>query len=76
MSSGDAKEVNRVTQTDKPWPPYVGNPRITVDGQRMTNAIRNYRSGPPVATEAQVPNGGAPEWPSAPPTPPSPATGE
>lgn len=74
-SSGDAKEVNRVTQTDQPWPPYVGNPRISVDGRRMTNAIRNYSSGP-VAVDVQQPTGDAPEWPTQPPPPPSPAAGQ
>ena len=75
MSSGDAKEVNRVTQTDSPWPPYVENPRIAVDGKRMTNAMRNYRSGP-VPFEAQTQTDAAPEWPANPPPPPSPAPGQ
>jgi hypothetical protein len=45
-SAGDAKEVNRVIQTDHPWPRYAFDRRIPVDGQRMSNAVENYRSGP------------------------------
>ena len=71
MSSGDAKEVNRVTQTDTPWPPNVANPRIPVDGQRMTNAVDKYRAGP-AAGSAPMQNDSAPEWPSNPPAAPSP----
>jgi hypothetical protein len=75
MSSGDAKEVNGVTQTDSPWPPYVGNPRIAVDGKRMTNAVRNYRAGPIPAESLTGPDAG-PEWPANPPPPPAPAPGQ
>jgi hypothetical protein len=74
MSSGDPKEVNRVTQTDSPWPPYVQNPRIPVDGQRMTNAVENYRAGPASGQgETDADTDATPEWPSSPPPAPSPA---
>lgn len=73
MSSGDAKEVNRVTQTDSPWPPNVANPRIAVDGQRMTNAVDKYRAGPAPAP-AELVTDAAPEWPSNPPAAPGPAS--
>ena len=72
MSSGDAKEVNRVAHTDSPWPPYVANPRIAVDGKRMTNAVGNYRSGP-VPAASHIATDAPPEWPSNPPAAPSPA---
>lgn len=72
-SSGDAKEVNRVTQTDSPWPPNVSNPRVAVDGQRMTNAVDKYRSGP-LPGPAQMMTDDAPEWPSNPPAAPGPAS--
>jgi hypothetical protein len=41
--AGDAKEVNSVTHTIDPWPPYVTNRHIPGDGQRMTGAIERYR---------------------------------
>jgi hypothetical protein len=45
-SAGDAKEWNRVVQTDHPYPRYAYDHRIPVDAERMTNAVRAYRSGP------------------------------
>jgi hypothetical protein len=45
-SAGDAKEWNRVVQTDYPYPRYAYDHRIPVDAERMTNAVRAYRSGP------------------------------
>ena len=46
LSAGDAKEVNRVTHTNHPWPRYVADRRIPVSGDRMARAIDCYRSGP------------------------------
>jgi hypothetical protein len=43
MSAGDAKEVNAVAHTLKPWPPGVGDRRIVVDGARMQRAVERYR---------------------------------
>jgi len=45
-SAGDAKEWNRVVQTDYPYPRYAYDHRIPVDAERMTNAVRAYRAGP------------------------------
>src|SRR3569832_1990689 len=44
--AGDAKEWNRAVQTDHPYPRYAYDHRIPVDAERMTNAVRAYRSGP------------------------------
>jgi hypothetical protein len=41
----------------------------------MTNAVRNYRSGP-VPGGALTQTNSAPEWPANPPAPPSPAPGQ
>ena len=43
LSAGDAKEVNRVTQTNHPWPRYVSNRRIPQQGYRAVRAIDCYR---------------------------------
>jgi len=42
--SGDAREVNAVTQIIDPWPPYARNRRIPANGQRMVGAINRYQN--------------------------------
>jgi hypothetical protein len=42
--SGDAREVNAVTQIIDPWPPYARDRRIPVNGQRMVGAIDRYQN--------------------------------
>jgi hypothetical protein len=42
---GDAKDVNAATHVIDPWPPYVGNRRIPVNGDRLSGAIKRYRCG-------------------------------
>ena len=42
--SGDAREVNAVTQIIEPWPPYARNRRIPANGQRMVGAIDRYQN--------------------------------
>lgn len=61
VASGDAKDVNAVTHIIDPWPRYAGNRRIPVNGQRMVNAIKRYRTlpkpesgGPTTAMEGQT----------------------
>ena len=41
-SSGNAQNVNTVTQMITPWPPYVQNRRIPGNGARMVGAIERY----------------------------------
>lgn len=43
QSAGDAKEVNSAIHVIDPWPPYVGNRYIPIDGQRMSDAVERYR---------------------------------
>lgn len=43
-SSGNAQDVNTVTQMITPWPPYVHNRRLSTDGARMVGAIERYRN--------------------------------
>jgi hypothetical protein len=42
---GDAKEVNAATHVIDPWPRYVGNRRIPVNGDRLSRAVERYRLG-------------------------------
>jgi hypothetical protein len=42
--SGDAREVNAVTQIIDPWPLYARNRRIPANGQRMVGAIDRYQN--------------------------------
>jgi hypothetical protein len=44
LVSGDAREVNAVTQIIDPWPPYVRDRRIPANGQRMVGAIDRYQN--------------------------------
>jgi hypothetical protein len=43
--AGDAKEWNRVVQTDHPYPRYAYDHRIPVDANLTENAIRCLRKG-------------------------------
>ena len=55
LGEGDAKAVNSATHVIDPWPPYVGNRRIPVNGDRLSRAVERYRQGsyrqpaPPIA---------------------------
>ena len=42
--SGDAREVNAVTQIIDPWPLYARDRRIPTNGQRMVGAIDRYQN--------------------------------
>jgi hypothetical protein len=42
--SGDAREVNAVTQIIDPWPLYARDRRIPANGQRMVGAIDRYQN--------------------------------
>ncbi len=63
--AGDAIEVNKVTQTIDPWPPYVKNRRLSLDGVRAGLAMRRYQTdrvlrprplNPEKAAETQTPD--------------------
>lgn len=43
LSAGDDQEVNSRIQEVDPWPPYVGDKRIPVSGQRMAGAAERSR---------------------------------
>jgi hypothetical protein len=61
---GDAKAVNSATHVIDPWPPYVGNRRIPVNGDRLSRAVERYRQGsyrqpaPPIAPYVGTTGGG------------------
>ena len=42
--AGDAIDVNKATQTIDPWPPYVKNRKLNMDGQRAGLAMRRYQA--------------------------------
>ena len=44
VASGDAKDVNAVTQIIDPWPRYARDRRIPANGQRMVGAINRYQN--------------------------------
>ena len=44
-TAGNAQAANAALQTIDPWPPYVYNTRIPVDGPRMVKAVQNYENG-------------------------------
>jgi hypothetical protein len=44
-SAGNMQAANAALQTVDPWPPYVNNTRIAVDGPRMVKAVQTYESG-------------------------------
>jgi hypothetical protein len=52
MSAGDAKEVNARTHMLTPWPSYVGDRRIPMDGSRAVAAIECYKLGSTAKTPA------------------------
>jgi hypothetical protein len=52
MSAGDAKAVNAVTHMIHPWPRYVFDRQISVNGERLARAVERYRKGPPAQTGA------------------------
>ena len=61
---GDAKAVNTATHVIDPWPRYVGNRRIPVNGDRLSRAVERYRQGsyrqpaPPISPYVYGPGGG------------------
>jgi hypothetical protein len=42
MSAGNPKEVNAVTHTITPWPPYVGDRKLAYDARRVGSAVTRY----------------------------------
>ena len=52
-----------------PWPPYVKNRKIDLDGHRASIAMRRYQANqviPPVNLAAQMPNNNNNNAPSTP----------
>ena len=59
---GNAAAHNRAVHTINPWPRYVGNDRINVDGRRIQLGMRRYQANksiPPrgVSTSSTYSNG-------------------
>jgi hypothetical protein len=45
LRAGDSQRWNSLVQTTDPWPPYVKNTDINVDGQRAALGVRRYSNG-------------------------------
>jgi hypothetical protein len=45
LSAGNAQDVNTRIQEIDPWPRYVGDKQIAVNGERMADAVYRYRCG-------------------------------
>jgi hypothetical protein len=52
--AGDAKNVNAATHIIDPWPRYVGNRRIPMNGERAAGAVERYRTNTPWATPCPI----------------------
>src|SRR5208282_5328550 len=52
---GNAKDTNAAIHTIDPWPPYVGNTRISQDGRAAVNAVeRMYKNCAPFPQAPQT----------------------
>jgi hypothetical protein len=55
LGAGDAKAVNAATHVIDPWPRYVGNRRIPMNGARAARAVKCYeKGGPKTQTNTQT----------------------
>jgi hypothetical protein len=52
--AGDAKNVNAATHIIDPWPRYVGNRRIPMNGERAAGAVERYRTNTPWLTPCPI----------------------
>jgi len=46
LGAGNAKDANAAIHTITPWPPYVGNTRIPIDGRRSVGAVEQMHRIP------------------------------
>ncbi len=46
LGAGNAKDANAAIHTITPWPPYVGNTRIRVDGRRAVDSVEGMHRVP------------------------------
>lgn len=46
LGAGNAKDTNAAIHTITPWPPYVGNTRIPIDGRRSVGAVERMHRIP------------------------------
>jgi hypothetical protein len=46
LGAGNAKDVNAAIHTITPWPPYVGNTHIPIDGRRSVDALERMYQKP------------------------------
>ena len=56
--AGDAVQVNKDIQMIDPWPHYVKNRKLNLDGHRASIAMRRYQANqviPPANLAAQMP---------------------
>lgn len=46
LGAGNAKDANAAIHTITPWPPYVGNTHIPIDGRRAVEGIERMHRVP------------------------------
>ena len=46
LGAGNAKDTNAAIHTITPWPPYVGNTHIPIDGRRSVGAVEQMHRIP------------------------------
>ena len=46
LGAGNAKDANAAIHTITPWPPYVGNTHIPIDGRRSVGAVERMHRVP------------------------------
>ena len=52
--AGDARDVNAATHIIDPWPRYVGNRQIPMNGERAAGAVARYRTNQPWLTPCPI----------------------
>ena len=56
LHGGDAPALNRVVQTEHPWPRYVNRTHIHMDGEVADLAVDRYKSGNVKETAVETTN--------------------
>jgi hypothetical protein len=67
LSAGNAKNQNALSEMFDPWPPYVRNRRLPLNGQRAVGAMERYRDVPTTYGFVITPPPKAPSSMAAPP---------
>lgn len=83
LGAGNAKDANAAIHTITPWPPYVGNTHIPIDGRRAVESVERMHRVPnpferqgtgSIGAAAQNPESAIANTLTAPPSPVQPVT--